>query len=74
MDWKELINEIPKLDEFEPDEQDVWQKYFEDHKENILDLKNAISKIDDRINQLVYDLYNFTPEEIIEIESNYPTD
>jgi hypothetical protein len=72
LNWNELINEISELKKLEPTKQDHWQKYFEDHKEKILNLKISISEIDDQINRLVYTLYNFTPDEISVIENNYP--
>ncbi len=72
LNWNELVSEIPELNKFEPKEQDKWQKYFEEHKENILNLRSSIAKIDGKINHLVYDLYGFTPEEIDVIEKNYP--
>jgi hypothetical protein len=70
--WNELVSKIPELTKINPQKQDEWEMYFENHKKSIINLQLSIDKLEHKINYLVYDLYNFTKEEIEEIEKNYP--
>ena len=49
--------------------QDKLEDYFENNKEEILNIKQKINKTDKEINQLVYKLYGLTEEEIGKIEA-----
>ena len=59
--------EIPKLskkDEFE------WMELFEDNKEKAIELQHQIDKTDREIDQMVYELYGLTQEEIEIVENS----
>jgi hypothetical protein len=51
-------------------QQDEWEEYFNEYKEKILTLKAEIDKTDREIDQLVYQLYGLTPEEIEIVEKS----
>ena len=44
--------------------QDEWEDYFEDYKKELLELKEQINKTDREIDEMVYNLYGLTEEEI----------
>ncbi len=45
-------------------EQDEWQDYFEEIKERVLDIQSQIQIVDSQIDNLVFELYKLTEEEI----------
>ncbi len=49
-------------------EQNEWLKYFEGEKAKALAIKKTIDGTDAEIDQMVYQLYNLTEEEINQIE------
>ena len=49
-------------------QQDEWEEYFNYYKEECSKLANAITAADSKIDELVYQLYNLTEEEIKIIE------
>jgi transketolase len=49
-------------------EQDEWEDYFNDYKEELTELQQKIGETDKAIDQMVYQLYELTPEEIKIIE------
>ena len=53
---------LTKKDEFE------WMELFEDNKKKTLALKAEIDKTDKEIDQMVYELYGLTEEEIKIVE------
>lgn len=55
---------LSKKDEYE------LMEIFEDEKEKCLDLKNEIDQTDSEIDQMVYKLYDLTPDEIEIIEKS----
>ncbi|SFN37386.1 TaqI-like C-terminal specificity domain-containing protein [Salegentibacter flavus] len=64
---KEDLPSIPQLnkkDEFE------WMELFEDKKKKAQRLKQQIDKTDSEINQMVYELYGLTEEEIQIVENS----
>ncbi|TQD39412.1 Eco57I restriction-modification methylase domain-containing protein [Haloflavibacter putidus] len=59
-------SEIPKLtkkNEFE------WMELFEDNKKKAVELQTEINRIDNQIDQMVYELYGLTEEEIKIVEN-----
>ncbi|GGZ45967.1 Eco57I restriction-modification methylase domain-containing protein [Mesonia mobilis] len=59
--------EIPKLtkkDEFE------WMELFEDNKKKAVELQTQINQLDHQIDQMVYELYGLTEEEIAIVENS----
>ena len=65
----EIINK-QKI-EFSLDKQDEWEDYFNNAKEKCLEIQSQIKQLDDKINKLVYELYNLNPEEINIIENSF---
>ena len=59
-----------KVSLFKKDEYELME-LFESEKKKALDLKSQIEQTDREINQMVYDLYDLTPEEIITVESPF---
>ena len=45
-----------------------WMTFFEEEKKKALDIKKAISDTDNEIDQMVYKLYDLTPDEIKIVE------
>ena len=50
-------------------QQDEWEEYFNHYKEECSKLANAITAADSKIDELVYQLYNLTEEEIKVVEN-----
>jgi hypothetical protein len=55
---------LQKKDEFE------WLELFEENKKKVLELKTQIDQTDKEIDQMVYELYGLTEEEINIVETN----
>ena len=51
-------------------EQDEWEDYFNEYKKDILNLRQKIWDTDEKIDQLVYELYDLTDEEIKIVEGS----
>ncbi len=51
-------------------EQSEWEDYFEQEKEKAQVLQSEIDRIDREIDQMVYELYDLTDEEIAIVEGN----
>lgn len=51
-------------------QQDEWEQYFNEYKSEINSLQSQIEKTDKEIDQLVYQLYGLTAEEIKIVEGN----
>ncbi|MCK4662802.1 MAG: N-6 DNA methylase [Bacteroidales bacterium] len=51
-------------------QQDAWEEYFTAYKTEINQLQYEISKTDKKIDQMVYELYGLTPEEIEIVENS----
>ncbi len=49
-------------------EQDEWEDYFNDYKEELTELQQKTDETDKAIDQMVYQLYVLTPEEIKIVE------
>jgi hypothetical protein len=49
-------------------EEAEWMQYFNEQKQKALELKSEINRIDHEIDQMVYELYGLTEEEIKIIE------
>jgi type I restriction-modification system DNA methylase subunit len=50
-------------------QQDEWEEYFNNYKNEILKLQMQIDKTDKEIDQMVYELYGLTDEEIEVVEN-----
>ena len=51
-------------------EEAEWMPYFEEHKQKTQELKAEIDKTDKEIDQMVYELYGLTEEEIGIVEGS----
>ena len=51
-------------------QQDEWEEYFNAYKAEINTLQNQISATDKEIDQMVYELYGLTEEEIKIVENS----
>lgn len=58
------INELTKKDEFE------WMELFEENKKKAQELQNQITKTEQQIDQMVYELYGLSEEEIKIVENS----
>jgi len=69
--FKTFISELKKQRiELSLVQQDEWGEYFNLYKREINQLQNEISTTDKEINQMVYELYGLTDEEIAIIENS----
>ena len=58
---KKLPNENKNIS---PKQTSEIKQYFEDYRQKIIALKNEIEKTDSEIDEMVYELYGLTKEEI----------
>jgi len=74
LQFTEFLKEIQKISDTKLtlQEQDEWEDYFESHKKQFLELKTKSEKIDEEINQIIYQFYGLTSQEISVVEDNYP--
>lgn len=71
--FPELLKEIEKLikpEKLSLSQKSEWMEHFEKEKSKALEFKNKIDQIDREIDQMVYELYELTPEEIVLIEKS----
>ena len=69
-DYKTLISELKKKKiKLSFSQQDEFEEYFNSHKDEINELQNQITKTDKEIDQMVYELYGLTEEEIEIVEN-----
>ena len=70
-DFKIFVSELKKQKiKLSLVQQDEWEEYFTAYKNEINQLQLEISSIDKEIDQMVYELYELTEEEIKLVESN----
>ncbi len=70
-DFKTLLSELKKKKiKLTFSQQDEFEEYFNSHKDEINELQNQITKTDKEIDQMVYELYNLTDDDIKIIEEN----
>ena len=68
-DFKSFLGELKKQKVIlSLKEQDEWEDYFNSYKHEISILQGAIAKTDKEIDQMVYELYELTEEEIRIVE------
>ncbi|MBU1666985.1 hypothetical protein KKC13_01085 [bacterium] len=72
LEFNDFVKEIEKLSKkkLSLKEQDEWEDYFNEYKNDLSNLKNNIEKTDDEINQMVYKLYGLSKNEIQIIEDS----
>jgi len=70
-DFKTFLDELKKKKvTLSLKQQDEWEEYFNEHKEKILELQSQINQTGREIDQLVYQLYGLTEEEIKIVEES----
>ncbi|MEK0338538.1 MAG: hypothetical protein QQN41_14005, partial [Nitrosopumilus sp.] len=70
LDFKGFLSELKKQKvTLSLSDQSEWKDYFEENKLQINQLKSEIEKTDKEIDQMVYELYGLTKEEIEIIET-----
>ena len=70
-DFKTFITELKKQKiKIDLKLQDEWEEYFESYKTEINKLQTQINQTDQEIDQMVYQLYELTPEEIKIVEES----
>ncbi|MFZ5515157.1 MAG: Eco57I restriction-modification methylase domain-containing protein [Candidatus Zhuqueibacterota bacterium] len=52
-------------------EESQWMDYFKEQKQKAIELKAEIDRTDKEIDQMVYELYGLTPEEIEVVENSF---
>lgn len=73
LDFKQLLSEFKKQKvTLTLEKQDEWETYFEKKKKTKHDLKQEINQLDNKINKIVYDMYDLTDEDIKIVEKNQP--
>jgi len=72
LNFEDLLKEIQKYSskKLALKDQDEWEDYFNEYKEQLLILKKEIDEIDKNINQIIYKIYGLTREEIDVVEDN----
>ncbi|MBC8313842.1 MAG: Eco57I restriction-modification methylase domain-containing protein, partial [Candidatus Cloacimonetes bacterium] len=69
-DFKTLLSELKKKKiKLTLSQQDEWEEYFNNYKNEIAELQQQIDKTDKEIDQMVYELYGLTNEEIEIVEN-----
>ena len=69
MEFSDFVKELAKQKvKLSLKQQDEWEEYFAEYKENCVLLQEQINTTDAEINQLVYKLYDLTEEEISAVE------
>ena len=70
-DFKTFVTELKKQKvKLSLVQQDEWEEYFNSYKSEINQLQIEIEKTDKEIDQMVYQLYNLTDDEIAIVENS----
>ena len=71
IEFKDFIKELQKAKiKLTLSEEAEWMQYFNEQKTKVQALKSEIDKIDKEINQMVYELYGLSEEEISIVEES----
>jgi len=72
LDFSMFLKEIRKSSnkKLSLKDQDEWEDYFNEYKNELLDLNEVIDKTDHEINQMVYKLFSLNKDEIAIIEQS----
>jgi len=69
-DFKTFVSELNKKKiKLTLTQQDEWEEYFNAYKNEIVELQKTIDETDKEIDQMVYELYGLTNEEIAIVEN-----
>ena len=70
-DFKTFVSEIKKQKiKLSLVQQDEWEEYFNAYRNEINQLQEEINRTDKEIDQMVYELYGLSEEEIAIVEEN----
>ena len=70
-DFKSFLSELKKQKvKISLTQQDEWEDYFNTYKTEINQLQSEIEKTDKEIDQMIYELYGLTEEEIKIVEGS----
>jgi len=71
-DFKTFVSELKKKkNKLSLSDQDEWEEYFDKYKEEINQIQNLIKTSTDNIDNLVFELYKITEDEVKMIEKAY---
>jgi len=71
LDFKDFLKELKKAKvKLSLSEEAEWMQYFNEQKQKAQELKSEIDKTDKEIDQMVYELYGLTEEEIEIVENS----
>nr|WP_313790266.1 N-6 DNA methylase [Allomuricauda sp.] len=71
IEFKDFLKELKKAKvQLSLSEEAEWMHYFNEQKQKAIELKSEIIRIDNEIDQMVYQLYGLTDEEIAIIENS----
>ena len=71
IDYKDFLKELSKVKiKLSLSEESEWMQYFNEQKEKALNIKSEIDKTDKEIDQMVYELYGLSNEEIKIVEES----
>jgi hypothetical protein len=71
LEFKDFLKELQKAKvKLNLSEEAEWMHYFSEQKQKAQTLKSEIDKTDREIDQMVYELYELTEEEIGIVEEN----
>jgi type I restriction-modification system DNA methylase subunit len=72
LSFKEFLKELEKQKvKFSLPEQAEWLAYFEGEKAKASNLQQLINQTDNELDEMVYQLYNLTPEEIAIVKQSF---
>lgn len=70
LEFKDFLKELKKAKvQLSLSEEAEWMQYFKEQKQKGQELKSEINKIDSEIDQMVYELYGLTEEEVKIVEN-----
>jgi hypothetical protein len=74
LEFEEFTNLVEKTSKTKLplDKKTAWVKTFNDYKTSVITIVNSISNLQSEINQIFYDIFNLSQEEIEIIESTTP--
>ena len=70
MNFEEFLKELKKVSEINLSlkDQDEWEDYFNERKRVVQDSEKEINQLDNKINEMVYNMYGLTDNEIAVVE------
>ena len=74
IDFNEFVAEMNKqVKRYSPEQRVEWLKYFDQYRGECRELARHIKNTDREIDRMVYNLYGLTPEEVIMVEGENPS-